>query len=211
MGIFGKKKNVGGSDAEKVVSEAAVEKPKIVVIFGTIGSGKSVQGQLLAARNGWRWLSAGQLLRDANDSDITKVQHSGVLVDDKIVNRVLKRALTKAEKEVSGVIVDGYPRTAEQTNWLIENGFLPDLAILLDVPQNEIKKRLRIRGRGDDVSEESLENRFRVFESGTSEIRKILRGNGVHFVEVDGNATVGNVHDSVMKKVEKYIFNALKS
>jgi adenylate kinase len=201
MKIFGKKKTRNKSAA----SAGAAEKPKIVVVFGTIGSGKSVQGQLLAARNGWRWLSAGQLLRDANDPEITKVQHSGVLVDDKIINRVLKRALMQAEKEVSGVIIDGYPRTKEQTEWLIDNGFLPDLAIVLDVPHNEIKKRLRIRGRGDDVSEEALENRFRVFEEGISAIRKVLRAHGVHFVEVDGDATVGVVHDSVMGKIEKYV------
>ena len=36
----------------------------MIVFFGPAGAGKSVQGQMLAARNGWRWLSAGQLLRD---------------------------------------------------------------------------------------------------------------------------------------------------
>ena len=34
----------------------------MIVFFGPAGAGKSVQGQLLAARNNWRWLSAGQLL-----------------------------------------------------------------------------------------------------------------------------------------------------
>jgi adenylate kinase len=201
VGIFRKKVKTPAKRA----SESA-EKTKLVVIFGTIGSGKSVQGQLLAARNGWRWLSAGQLLRDANDPKITKVQHGGTLVDDNIVNRVLKNALTKAEKEVPGVILDGYPRTKDQTDWLITEGFVPDLAILLDVPHREIKKRLRIRGRGDDISEEALENRFQVFENGISDIRKTLRAEGVHFVEVDGDASVGTVHDRVMNKIEKYVF-----
>ena len=35
----------------------------MIVFFGPAGAGKSVQGQILAARHGWRWLSAGQLLR----------------------------------------------------------------------------------------------------------------------------------------------------
>ena len=39
----------------------------MIIFFGPAGSGKSVQGQLLSARHGWRWLSAGQLLRDSKD------------------------------------------------------------------------------------------------------------------------------------------------
>ena len=30
----------------------------MIVFFGPAGAGKSVQGQILAARHGWRWLSA---------------------------------------------------------------------------------------------------------------------------------------------------------
>ena len=44
----------------------------MIVFFGPAGAGKSVQGQILAARFGWRWLSAGQLLRDSKDIEVLK-------------------------------------------------------------------------------------------------------------------------------------------
>ena len=42
----------------------------MIVFFGPAGAGKSVQGNLLAARNDWRWLGAGQLLRDSKDPEL---------------------------------------------------------------------------------------------------------------------------------------------
>ena len=40
----------------------------MIVLFGLAGSGKSLQGETLANKYGWRWMSIGQLLRDLNDS-----------------------------------------------------------------------------------------------------------------------------------------------
>jgi adenylate kinase len=42
----------------------------MIVFFGPAGAGKSVQGQILAARYNWRWLSTGQLLRDSHDPKV---------------------------------------------------------------------------------------------------------------------------------------------
>ena len=53
----------------------------MIVFFGPAGAGKSVQGQMLAARNGWRWLSAGQLLRDTRDPELFAQMRTGGLVD----------------------------------------------------------------------------------------------------------------------------------
>ena len=43
----------------------------MIIFFGPAGAGKSVQGQILAARHGWRWMSAGQLLRDTHNPELT--------------------------------------------------------------------------------------------------------------------------------------------
>jgi adenylate kinase family enzyme len=53
----------------------------MIVFFGPAGAGKSVQGQILAARHGWRWLSAGQLLRDTHDEILERLRVRG-RVDD---------------------------------------------------------------------------------------------------------------------------------
>ena len=61
----------------------------MIIFFGPAGAGKSVQGQILAARHGWRWLSTGQLLRDTHDAEVLKKMASGELIDDEITNKVM--------------------------------------------------------------------------------------------------------------------------
>ena len=39
----------------------------MILLFGPPGAGKSMQGQMLAARQGWKWLSTGEMLRRSND------------------------------------------------------------------------------------------------------------------------------------------------
>ena len=78
----------------------------MIVFFGPAGAGKSVQGQMLAARNGWRWLSAGQLLRDTRDPELFAQMRTGGLVDPEKVNKLIGEALGRA-KDIDRVVLDG--------------------------------------------------------------------------------------------------------
>ena len=80
----------------------------MIIFFGPAGAGKSVQGQMLAARQGWRWLSAGQLLRDTHDIELIKEMQTGQLVSPERVNRLVGEALVRA-KSIDRVIVDVFP------------------------------------------------------------------------------------------------------
>ena len=40
----------------------------MILLFGPPGAGKSMQGQMLAARQGWKWLSTGEMLRRSNQT-----------------------------------------------------------------------------------------------------------------------------------------------
>ena len=68
----------------------------MIVFFGPAGAGKSMQGQILAARQGWRWLSTGQILRDAHDPEINKSMHEGKLISPELSNRIMGEAIKKA-------------------------------------------------------------------------------------------------------------------
>ena len=81
----------------------------MIVFFGPAGAAKSVQGQILAARFGWRWLSAGQLLRDSKDIEVLKQMRTGNLVTTETVNRLVGEALNRA-CDIPNVILDGFPR-----------------------------------------------------------------------------------------------------
>jgi adenylate kinase len=84
----------------------------MIIIFGAPGAGKSLQGQMLAARFGWRWFSAGQLLRDTKDPEILKQMSTGALIDDEFTNSLISRALS-GSKDIEHVVLDAFPRQLE--------------------------------------------------------------------------------------------------
>ncbi|MDR1032918.1 MAG: nucleoside monophosphate kinase [Candidatus Nomurabacteria bacterium] len=175
----------------------------MILLFGMAGSGKSVQGQLLAARLGWRWLSIGQLLRDTKDRKIHRAMRKGKLIDNKVTNHIVRISVNRAERELTGEVLDGFPRDVEQAEWLVKNGYKVDLVVVLSVPRRELLKRLHIRGRADDASQEAIEQRFKIFETEIAQIRQVLESSGTKFVEVNGVGHVGEIHDRIMLEVSK--------
>lgn len=175
----------------------------MIVFFGPVGAGKSVQGQMLAARQGWRWLSAGQLLRDTRDPELFKQMQSGGLVDPAKVNQLMGDAIVKATN-IDRVILDGFPRQLVQAKWLVESkshhGRDIQLVIVLEVPKSELLKRLEVRGRADDTPE-AIDERLRIYRTEMYPILSYLTEQGVNVVHIDGTGTVGQVHDRIMEEL----------
>ncbi|MDB5183521.1 MAG: adk, adenylate kinase [Candidatus Saccharibacteria bacterium] len=178
----------------------------MIVFFGPAGAGKSVQGQMLAARNGWRWLSAGQLLRDTHDLDMIKEMQTGKLVNPERVSELMGDAV-KASKKIDHVILDGFPREMSQAKWLIENkshhGRDIQLVIVMEVPKSELMKRLEVRGRVDDTPE-AIDERLKIYRTEIYPILTYLTEKIVNIVHIDGVGRVGQVHDRIMEELEAY-------
>lgn len=176
----------------------------MVVFFGPAGAGKSVQGQILAARFGWRWLSAGQLLRDTHDAELLKEMSTGGLVKAETVNKIIKDALVRA-KDIPHVILDGYPRELSQAKNLIETQ--PDhersigLVIVLEVPREELIHRLEIRGRSDDTAE-VINQRLQIYRKEIYPILTYFNEQHVPIVHINGTGTVGQVHDRIESELK---------
>jgi adenylate kinase len=175
----------------------------MIVFFGPAGAGKSVQGQLLAARNNWRWLSSGQLLRDTHDIELIKEMQTGHLVTPEKVNELMGDAL-KRSKKVDRVILDGYPRQLSQAKWLIdsqpEHERSIQLVIVLEVPRSELLKRIEVRGRIDDTPE-AVDERLRIYRTEIYPILTYLTEQGVNVAHIDGTGSVGQVHDRIMDEM----------
>lgn len=176
----------------------------MIVFFGPAGAGKSVQGQMLAARHGWRWLSAGQLLRDTHDIELIKEMQTGQLVDSEKVNKLLGQALKRA-KNIDRVILDGYPRELSQAKWLVETQ--PEhersiaIVIVLEVPRSELLKRIEVRGRLDDTPE-AVDERLKIYRTEMYPILSYFTEQGIHIAHIDGTGSVGQVHDRIMEELE---------
>lgn len=175
----------------------------MIVFFGPAGAGKSVQGQMLAARHGWRWLSAGQLLRDTHDLELIKEMQTGSLVDSEKVNKLMGDALKRATN-IDRVILDGFPRELSQAKWLIasrpEHERSIALVIVLEVPRAELLKRLEVRGRVDDTPD-AIDERLRIYRQEMYPILSYFTDESINIAHIDGTGTVGQVHDRIMEEL----------
>lgn len=175
----------------------------MIIFFGPAGSGKSVQAQILAARQGWRWLSAGQLLRDSRDPQLLQQMAEGQLADNDKVNAIMADALKRADG-IDRVIIDGFPRELSQAQWLVdsqpEHGRSISLVIVLEVPRDELLQRMQIRGRADDNAE-AIDERLAIYEEEINPILAYLGQQNIAIAHIDGQGTVGQVHDRVMEAV----------
>jgi len=183
----------------------------MIIFFGPAGSGKSMQGQMLAARHGWRWLSSGQMFRDHADHETLKIMKSGELITDEITNKVIFKSLDKANNcgDIDRVILDGYPRTVSQAETLIDheqerigkNGV--SACLVLEVPRDEILSRLTKRGRLEDEPE-AIERRLQIHRSEIYPLLNFFNDLKIPIIHIDGYGTVGEVHDRIESELVSY-------
>lgn len=165
----------------------------MIILMGLAGSGKSTQGQKLAAATGRVWLSAGQILRDSGQFD--EILSRGELVDDMLTVEIMAQAMARVVREGKNVILDGFPRDKEQASWMAENiAEVIEGIIVIDVPKDELLRRLAARGRADD-NEETIRQRFAITEQNMGEISRILGAKGAETVLVDGMGTPEEVFE----------------
>jgi adenylate kinase len=177
----------------------------MILFFGPPGSGKSVQGELLVKRNGWTWLSTGQLFRDSSDPEVLSRLAKGELIDDELTNKVLNEALHKAEDE-KRIVLDGYPRNPSQAAWLDEHlpkhGREIKAIIVFEVSKDELVRRLAGRGRVED-SPKVIERRLDIYHENTKPVIDFYRNTGVPIKTVDGHGDVTEVHERIQRAVEE--------
>lgn len=169
-----------------------------VLLIGPPGSGKGTQGERLAAHLGLEHIAAGDLLRAEVAArtplgrQVAELMARGELVPDSvIVDLVMPRVL--AASEAHGYLLDGFPRSVAQAveaRALAERaGAGPDAVIYLDVPREELVRRILARaeteGRADD-NPETVANRLQVFDEATLPLVDHYRERGLlHVVDAD--------------------------
>jgi adenylate kinase len=177
----------------------------MILLFGPTGAGKSMQGQMLAVRMGWKWLSTGQMLRDSADPEMHELLKTGELIDDETIYKVFDEAVRHAkEKNYPKIIVDGFPRTKEQAEWLAnyidEVGEEIEQVVVLEVPESEIMRRLELRGRMEDTPE-TIARRMTIYRQKMYPVLGSFAEDGVKIIHMDGTGTAGEVHDRLYAEV----------
>jgi adenylate kinase len=151
-----------------------------ILFLGAPGSGKGTQGKILAERLGLPKITTGDLLRAAVragtplGAEAKKFMDAGSLVPDSVILSMIKEELAKPEAQ-QGAVLDGFPRTAIQgelvDRTLAERGQRLNHVLLLDVPEEELVRRLTARasqeGRSDDTPE-AVKTRLQVYQRDTA-------------------------------------------
>ncbi len=166
---------------------------KNIVIFGAPGSGKGTQSDLMIEKYGLEHISTGDVLRNeikkGTELGMTAkgLIDNGQLIPDDLMVSILARVYDGFGTAHKGVIFDGFPRTIPQAEalkkMLAERGHKVAAMIELDVPEDELMKRLIKRGqesgRADD-NEETIKKRLVVYHSQTQPLIDWYEKEGLH-------------------------------
>lgn len=122
-----------------------------IILLGPPGAGKGTQASRLQAEHGMVQLSTGDMLRAAVKAGTPvglkakAIMEAGELVSDDVVSGIIGEALDALDP-ATGVIFDGYPRTAAQAEaldaLLAERGRSLDHVIELEVDEDALVKRI---------------------------------------------------------------------
>lgn len=179
-----------------------------IIVLGAPGSGKGTQGALLADRLGVPKIATGDLLRAAVRDrtplgvEARSFMDRGLLVPDEIILGLIEEVLRSPEAQ-DGVIMDGFPRTLAQAEavegLLADRGSRIDRVLLIDVPEDELVKRMlgraRAEGRSDDTPE-TIRKRLAVYGEQTAPLIRYYEERGL-LTTIVGLGTVREVADRV--------------
>ena len=153
-----------------------------LIFMGPPGVGKGTQAKRLAEKNGWVQLSTGDLFRDhlKRSSPLGELAQRymdrGEYVPDDVTIDMVREFIDALPRKTR-VMFDGFPRTVQQAEaleaLLAERGRSIGRVLLIDVPRDELVRRIlnrsRAEGRADDTPE-VIARRFDVYSEQTQPV-----------------------------------------
>lgn len=201
-----------------------------IILFGPPGAGKGTQARRLESNRGLEQIATGDIIRTAmkNETPVGLEAKSyvekGELVPDEVVRKLAENAI--ADRDLDDFILDGYPRTTQQAEWLTEfeekNDAPIHACISLQVPDEVIVDRLSKRRvhrqtgttyhldhnpppedvdadmiiQRDDDRPATVRNRLNVYREETQPLEDYYEGRDL-LVRVDGTGDIEDVYDRI--------------
>ncbi|MBW3569453.1 nucleoside monophosphate kinase [Candidatus Parcubacteria bacterium] len=171
--------------------------------MGQPGSGKGTQGEMLAHKLGYDYFSTGQYLRNYMTEKRKQEILVGKLIDDSEMIEIIKTFLSQT-KDQNRTILDGFPRTLRQANWLMNNQKKLKIKIegiiFLDVGEEALIKRLLARARPDDTLQ-AIKQRFREYTASTAPVIEYFRKQKIKVYAIDGDKSMEQVQQDISEQI----------
>ena len=188
-----------------------------LILFGPPGAGKGTQSEQLIDAYNLKHISTGDLLRAERKAGTelgvkaNEYIAKGELVPDEVVVGMVRNFM-KEHSSSKGFIFDGFPRTTPQAealdNLLSEFGAKIDIVLGLEVIEDELVKRLLLRGetsgRADDQSEETIRNRFKEYQTKTLPLMDYYTKKN-SYVGVNGMGEIDHIQSSLREEINKVL------
>lgn len=195
------------------------KKPKMknIVLFGPPGAGKGTQSENIIQKYGLKHISTGDLFRKhlGEGTELGKKAQSymdnGKLVPDEVVIGMVDDFLN-ANTDAKGFIFDGFPRTVAQADaldaLLANHNTKINCMVMLDVPQEELKRRLLERGktsgRADDQNEEKINTRIQEYLNKTLPVAAFYEGQDKK-AKINGVGTIEGIFEDIASEIDNHL------
>ena len=174
-------------------------KHTMIVMMGGQGAGKGSIANIMKTEHEYKHIESGALFRTLPaDSEIAKIMARGELVPDSELFKLMQSQITND----SDIILDGFPRTLPQAQWLVEKyaDKFNIHVLYLDLSEElmifRINKRIREGGgRADDADTAAVRRRLDTFWKTTVPAIEWLRtAPRIKFSDIDASQTLdGNM------------------
>ena len=186
-----------------------------MIFFGPPGAGKGTQAKIISELLNIAHLSTGDILRkklleqDKLANELKVIMSSGNLVSDDILNSIVSLRLNKEASK--GFILDGYPRTLKQSEFLnkflLETSnsinYIFDIQINFETLKSRILKRSSEESRDDDKIE-VIETRYNEYISSTQKVSEFYKEKYPDiFHEIDGSLQIQEITQKIIKILKK--------
>lgn len=176
----------------------------MIIFMGVAGAGKSAQGKMLADAMAVPWVSTGEFLRMLITGQRRKDMLAGKLLGDKEIIALVQKIFTMIDLR-DEFVLDGFPRTDAQADWLlnqVKHGQLPVTAVVhLTASEEAVLERLLARGRQDDTRE-AIAERFREYEQTSKPILEHFKKAGIPVFDIKGEGDIETIHSDIRRSIE---------
>lgn len=202
-----------------------------IMMLGAPGAGKGTIANLVSEKLNIPIIGTGDILRDEAKTNeyLQDIMSQGKLLPDEFVSEIVGKHLKKEEYR-KGFILDGFPRTIKQAEFLDDNKISFDIVLDLEVSEEEVVKRLSTRRicedckaissiadmssedepckkcggkmiqRQDDTAE-SIKKRLKVYRDQTAPLIDYYNEKNI-LKEVDANPSIDKVFEYSMKVLD---------